>query len=155
MAAENEMCHKLPPPIIPLLSHMSPNLFPHRQGKEIKKICAGVIRRKKNLSDDWNSGKCGVQRGPKWSSFTSHKIQAHSSSHLLNSTVLRQLVSMCLIIFIVQLNKELTEKSRLVVLEEFSAVLSQMWILGSDSRDHLNSTEDAEVSKRALPKPGF
>lgn len=73
----------------------------------------------------------------------------------MNSTVLRQLVSMCLIIFIVQLNKELTEKSRLVVLEEFSAVLSQMWILGSDSRDHLNSTENAEVSKRALPKPGL
>lgn len=73
----------------------------------------------------------------------------------MNSTVLRQLVSMCLIIFIVQLNKELTEKSRLVVLEEFSAALSQMWILGSDSRDHLNSTENAEVSKRALPKSGL
>lgn len=49
MAAENEMCHKLPPPIILLLSHMSPNLFPHRQGKEINKICAGVIRRKKKI----------------------------------------------------------------------------------------------------------
>lgn len=41
-----------------------------------------------------------------------HKIKTHQS-HLLNSMVLWQFISKCLIIFIVQLNKELIKKSRL------------------------------------------
>ena len=45
----------------------------------------------------------------KLSTFRVHKIKTHQL-HLLNSMVLCQLISKCLIIFIVELNKDLIKK---------------------------------------------
>lgn len=47
--------------------------------------------------------------GTKLSTFKVHKIKTHQP-HLLNSMVLWQFISKCLIIFIVKLNKELIKK---------------------------------------------
>ena len=58
----------------------------------------------------------------KLSTFRVHKIKTHQL-HLLNSMVLWQFISKCLIIFIVQLNKDLIEENGLSWMRSTQSVL--------------------------------
>lgn len=68
------------------------------------------------------------------STFRVHKIRTHQL-HLCNSMLLWQLISKCLIIFIVQLNKDLIKRRMGCPGWDQLSLFSQMLILGLDSMD--------------------
>lgn len=86
----------------------------------------------KNLPNNWNLGKCGVQRGNKPKHVQSSCNYTTSASSVEQ---LWQFISQCLIIFIVQLNKELIKRRVGCPGWDQLSLSSQMLIVGLGSTD--------------------